>query len=209
MAAPKSQRLRWVKQNQAPAPFAGERTVSRAGSPTTRERLVAALADRPRTVAQLAQTFGLSQPTVLEQVRRALRDGLIAEVQVTDGEKRFPAERYYAPAVPVIRQTDQELLQGACRALPSDIASALARNRGDLQAVFAMTTLAREGWRFEDLWPYPYETMRHLALARVPGFSPSLALNPHGLAWVTEVTAHDPDPDDGAAGSLIAEEEPA
>ena len=113
MSTPRWKQLHWFKQIQVPAPPSAALASPEAAVPTTRERLIAALADRPRTVAQLAQAFDLSQPTVLEHVRRGLRDGLIVEVQVAEGEKRFAAERYYAPAVPVIRQPDQELLQSA------------------------------------------------------------------------------------------------
>ena len=187
MATRAWKQLRWVKQVQVPvtpAPvFAPPPTVPA----TPRERLVAALADRPRTVAQLAGAFGLSQPTMLEQVRRALRDGLIVEVQVAGEEKRFAAERYYATAVPVVRQPDRELLESACRAPANELARVLTQSLGDLQAAFAMTTLAREGWRLDDLWPYLQATLLRLALERVEGFPEPAPPQPHGLAWVEDV----------------------
>lgn len=189
MSTPTWKQLRWVKQVSVP-PLAAP-TLPHTAVPSTRERLVAALADRPRTVAQLAEAFGLAQPTVLAQVRRALRDGLIVEIQVAQEEKRFAAERYYAPAVPVIRQPDQELLQSACRALADEIGQVLARSQGDLQAAFAMTALAREGWGFDDLWPYLRETLDRLALARVTAFPAPASHKPHGLAWVEDRTAFD------------------
>jgi DNA-binding transcriptional ArsR family regulator len=187
MVAQTWMRLRWVKQVQVPVPPTATPAPIEAAALSTRDRLVAALADRPRTVAQLAQAFGLSQPTVLEQVRRALRDGLIVEVEVAEEEKRFAAERYYAPAVPVIRQPDRELLQSACRALADEAARALSRRQGDLQAAFAMTTLAREGWTFDDLWPYLHETVCRLALERVAGTAGPATPQPHGLAWVEDI----------------------
>ncbi|HET8632109.1 MAG TPA: hypothetical protein VFL91_32180 [Thermomicrobiales bacterium] len=203
MGGPRRRQLRWVKQVQVPAAPAppGDHA-----PPTARERLVAALADRPRTVAQLAQTFGLSQPTMLEQVRRALRDGLVVEVRVPEAEKRFPAERYYAPAVPVIRQPDRELLESACRALAQEIGAALAQHRGDLEAAFALTILAREGWRFDDLWPYLYETIHRLALDRLGGFPRPTPLAPHGLAWVEEVPEGAPAPGEGELAEATEEE---
>lgn len=191
-------RLRWIKDLPVQvSPTSG--LASSDAAPTPRERLVAALADRPRTVAQLAQTFGLSQPTILEHVRRALRDGLIVEVRVAEEEKRFVAERYYAPTVPVIRQPDQELLQTACRALADEIGQVLARSRGDLQAAFAMTTLAREGWCFDDLWPYLHETIDRLALQRLAGFPAPTPPQAHGLAWVEDGNGFDLALDDGGA----------
>ena len=186
MVAQTWMQLRWVKQVPVPVPPTATPAPIEAAALSTRERLIAALADRPRTVAQLAQAFGLSQPTVLEQVRRALRDGLIVEVEVAEEEKRFAVERYYAPAVPVIRQPDRELLESACRALADETARALSRRQGDLQAAFAMTTLAREGWTFDDLRPYLHETVCRLALENVAGTAGPATPTPHGLAWVEE-----------------------
>jgi DNA-binding transcriptional ArsR family regulator len=178
--------LRWVRQVRVPSSGATGSVSTRDAAPSARERLIAALGDRPQTVAQLAEAFGLAQPTVLDHVRRALRDGLIVEVQVAAAERRFAAERYYAPTVPVIRAPDRELLESACRALAEDMAVALARHQGDLQAAFAMTSLAREGWSFADLWPYLHETIHRLALRHDSGTLPPITLAPHGLGWVEE-----------------------
>ena len=187
MSAPRWKQLHWSKQMQVPASPPVALAAPGSGAPSTRERLIAALADRPRTVAQLAQSFGLSQPTMLEHVRRGLRDGLLVEVEVAEGEKRFASERYYAPAVPVIRQPDQELLQSACRAVSGEIAAALSKSQGDLQAAFAMTTLAREGWGFDDLWPYLHATVQRLACRQVAGLPRPAPPPPHGLAWVEDL----------------------
>lgn len=185
--------LRWVKEVRVPAtasaPFL-------ADASTARDRLLAALADGPRTVAQVAQAFGLSQPTVLEQVRRAVRDGLIVEVQVAEDERRFAGERYYAAAVPCVRQPDRELLETACRALAGQFAAALNAHLGDLQAVFALTHLAREGWTFDDLWPYLNETIQRGVRDRMGGLAPLAAVPRHGLVWVEDIA----DDDGPAAG---------
>ena len=198
MTTSKPKELRWVKQVRVPAPVSPSPARPTAPRPlplpTPRERLVAALADRPRTVAQLAQAFGLSQPTMLEQVRRALRDGLIGEVEVAEEERRFPAERYYATAVPVVRQPDRELLESACRGLAEDVATALGKNWGDVHAAFAMTHLAREGWEFNDLWPYLSDTIARRVFERVDGFGGAATAPPHGLAWVEDVVEVDTEP---------------
>lgn len=184
MSTTRAKQLRWVKQVQVdPLPSA---TAPTATSPTTRERLVAALADRPRTVAQLAQAFGLSQPTVLDHIRRAVRDGLVTETDPDNGERRSSVERYYTPTVPVIRQPDREVLHSACRPVADEFAAALRRGQADLEAAFAMTALAREGWTIHQLWPYLNESIHHLALAQAAGFARPAALPPHGLAWVEE-----------------------
>ncbi len=194
MTTSKPKHLHWMKQVRVPAAASLAVTPMRASLPTPRERLVAALADRPRTVAQLAQTFGLSQPTMLEQVRRALRDGLVVEVQVAEEERRFSSERYYSPAVPVVREPDRELLQSACRALADDVAAAVSKNRGDVQAAFAMTHLAREGWEFGDVLPYLHEMISRLVSERVDGFQQGVPVPPHGLAWVEDIPEMDIEP---------------
>ncbi len=192
MTQQRGKQLRWIKESHIPATVPEPAALDR-GVPATRERLVAALADRPRTVAQLAQAFGFSQPTMLEHVRRALRDGLITEVQVDERQRHFASERYYAPAVPVIRQPDRDLLTSACRALAGEVAAALARNEGDLLAAFAMTHLAREGWGFGDLWPYLQETIYRLTREDAAPVVAPTQLRPHGLAWV-EDSADDDEP---------------
>lgn len=185
MSTHEHKRLRWIKQVQVSPRGSVKPTLGDAAAPTARERLVAALAERPQTVAQLAASFGLSQPTVLDHVRRALRDGVIIEVEVAPTERRFAVERYYAPAVPVIRAQDRELIESACRAVARDIAASMVAHRADIEAAFAMTTLAREGWTFAELGPYLDETIRRLAsqhdTAMLPHHTPS-----HGLAWVEE-----------------------
>ena len=192
MTTPKVKELRWVRQARVPGAASPAPEGRPAPLPTPRERLVAALADRPRTVAQLAQAFGLAQPTMLEQVRRALRDGLIVEVAAE--EKRFPAERYYAPAVPVVRQPDRELLESACRALADDVATTMVKTWGDLHAAFALTHLARAGWAFDDLWPYLQETIMRRVRERVDGFGGLASVPAHGLAWVEVIEETDLEP---------------
>ena len=187
MTAGNAKHLRWIKRVEVPA---------RPGSPrpvlfSSRDRLVAALADRPRTVAQLAQSFGLSQPTMLEQVRRALADGLIVEVEVAPDERRFAAERYYAPAVPVIRAPDAEVLESACQAVSNDVAQVLQENWSDLLAAFAVTHVAREGWTVHDLWPYMEEMIRCLVGERMRGIISPTVIPGHGLAWVEEIVEID------------------
>lgn len=179
--------LRWIKQVEVPARPAPSRLVPFS----SRDRLVAALADRPRTVAQLAQTFGLSQPTMLEQVRRALADGLIVEVEVAPEERRFAAERYYAPAVPVIRAPDAEIIESACVAASHEMARVLRDTWSDLLAAFAVTHLAREGWAIDDLWPYMDETIRRLVREEMRGIVNPAETPDHGLAWVEEIVEID------------------
>lgn len=189
-------RLHWLRQVDVPAARGA------SGAITPRERLVGALAERPLTVAQLAQRFGVSQPALLEQVRRAVRDGLVVEVDVPEEQRRHPAERYYTPAVPVVRQQDRDLLEPACQAIAAELAAVLAHTEADLRAAFELTHLARDGWQVGDLWPYLQDTVFRLALARIDGIGAGTPL-PHGLAWVEEIDPLDDSipatPEEGAA----------
>lgn len=158
-------------------------------APTARERLIAGLVAGPRTVAQLAQAFGLSRPTVLEQVRRAVRDGLIVEVEVAEEEKRFASERYYALTVPAIRQHDRDLLMPTIQAVARDLAASLRNHEGDLQAAFVMTHLARDGWELDDLWPYLNDAIFRIVtdVAETNDVvMSSVNVRSHGLAWVED-----------------------
>lgn len=194
MVTARSKQLHWIRQVRVPA------TSEAAGTRTeARDRLIAAVAERPRTVAQLAHTFGLAQPTVLEQVRRAVRDGLIVEIEIPEAEKRSVAERYYSPAVPVIRQADRDLLEGASRALAGSLAAAMSEHWADLQAAFATTHLAREGWEFDALWPYLHETIVRLAVVRMGSGVKVVPQTAHGLAWIQDAPGFDDVPATPAA----------
>lgn len=128
---------------------------------------------------------------MLEQIRRTVRDGLIVEVEVSAAERRFAAERYYAPAVPVVRQPDRELLETACWGLTNDIAATVARQWGDVEAAFALTHLTREGWSVDDLQPYLQDTLARLVAEQLGRAAPLAKLQCHGLAWMEEVAAPD------------------
>lgn len=202
MGTTSPKRLHWIRQSYVPEVI----TWSAAGGASSdrRERLVAALADQPRTVAQLARQFGLSQPSMLEHVRRAVQDGLVVEVQVPDEERRFPSERYYGPAVPVIRGPDRELLASACRAVADDIAKSVASNLGDMHATFAMTALAGEGWSFDEIWPYMSDTINRLVEERLASIMRPTDLTARGLAWVEEAAGCDVAPVPDGLGEDVA-----
>lgn len=172
--------IRWVRQVQAP----GGASPAPLPALAPAERLLLALADGPRTVAQLAQQFALAQPTVLEQVRRAVLRGLIVEVQVPQAERRFAGERYYAPAVPVIRPPDREILETACYAVAAALAAALREQQAAIVGAVVLTNLYRDGWHIAQLWPYLQETIYRLALERAPGLSAPAALGPDGPVWL-------------------------
>ncbi len=95
-------------------------------------------------------------------------------------------ERYYATAVPVVRLPDRAILHAACRALAEQVADTLqeAGNQSDLRAAFEITTLARDGWSFDDLWPYLHDTVCRIALDHLTQSHDSGWLPAHGLAWV-------------------------
>jgi len=84
----------------------------------------------------------------------------------------------------VIRAQDRELIESACRAVAHDIAATMAAHRADLEAAFAMTTLAREGWSFTALGPYLDETIRRLAAQHGTDMLSPKTPPSHGLAWV-------------------------
>lgn len=184
MTSASSKTLRWIRQLQVPAAVDGARSPLPRLTVSPTERLLVALADGPRTVAQLAQQFGLAQPTVLEQVRRARRDGLIAEVEVPESERRFAGERYYAPAIPVIRQPDREILEAACRGVAEALAGALRVQQAEIVGAFVLTSLYRDGWQLPDLWPYLQETIYRLALACEPDLIPTDALGSDRPVWL-------------------------
>lgn len=90
MGTTSPKRLRRIRQSYVPKEVT--RSASGRALLDRRERLVAALADQPRTVAQLARQFGLSQPTMLQHRLAWVEDAATFEAeQVPEGTEEYVA----------------------------------------------------------------------------------------------------------------------
>jgi DNA-binding transcriptional ArsR family regulator len=120
----------------------------------TKERVLNAVARRPKTIALLAKELGLSQPTVHSHVNGLLNSELLCESTVR--EKKHPAENYYEPNFPVIRAADRAAFEPICQALSKRLADLFESQQAPLKHAMEKTGLAKQEWEFADLAQYLY-----------------------------------------------------
>src|SRR6266436_2951339 len=78
----------------------------------TKEEILNVLAQGPKTISQIAETLGLSAPSVHTHVSDMQRSELLREA--VECEKTHPAERYYEPNFPVIKHEETAELCQLC-----------------------------------------------------------------------------------------------
>jgi DNA-binding transcriptional ArsR family regulator len=152
----------------------------------TKERILNALAARPRTIAQLADLLGISSPAVHRHVTELAASELIREVEVPQEERRTGVERYYQPAFPVILAADQALFEPMLQELAADFATSFRRGQAALAEAFARTSLPARGVSFETLLHYLYATAARSARAQLEaeGALPPWPVHADGSHWV-------------------------
>jgi DNA-binding transcriptional ArsR family regulator len=134
-------------------PWAGV-TQSKLLTDGTKERVLNAVARRPKTIALLAKELGLSQPTIHAHVNDLLNSELLCESSVR--EKKHPAENYYEPNFPVIKAVDRAAFEPICQALSKRLADLFEAQQAPLKRAMEKTGLAHQEWEFADLTQYLY-----------------------------------------------------
>ena len=129
----------------------------------TKELILNATYRRPRTIAQLAQQLGLSQPAVHRHITEMLASELIREVEVPEAEREWAVERYYRPNFPVVLAKDRQAFQPALEELARRFVEAFQGSQEALTMAFAWTSLPGHEERFEDLLHYLYTTVARMA----------------------------------------------
>src|SRR3954465_5607363 len=103
----------------------------------TKEEILNLVAREPRTISQLAETLSLSAPSVYAHVSDMLKSELLREA--VEWEKTHPAERYYEPNFPVIREEEAEELCRLCDELAAKVVALFRRQRRQLEKAFRET----------------------------------------------------------------------
>ena len=118
----------------------------------TKERVLNLVADKPKTVAQLAKELDLAQPTVLRHVSEMMTSELLRES--LEWERKFPAERYYEPNFPIIKVAESVEFEPLCQDMAEAIADLFEKKRNKLEAAFNKTALPERGWTFSHIAQY-------------------------------------------------------
>jgi DNA-binding transcriptional ArsR family regulator len=150
----------------------------------TKEDILNLVAQEPRTISQLARGLDLSAPSVYAHVNEMLASELLREA--VEREKSHPAERYYEPNFPVIKDGEGAEMEALCRDLAERVAH-LFENRGkQLERAFNQTALSEQGWQFAELAQYLYAKVQRGArqLLEERGVLPPRAKHRNGTEWV-------------------------
>jgi DNA-binding transcriptional ArsR family regulator len=150
----------------------------------TKERVLNAVARRPKTIAHLAKELGLSQPTIHSHVNDMLQSELLCEsaVQV----KKHPAENYYEPNFPVVKAADRAALEPICQAMAERIAELFDKQQAQLKLAIEKTGLSDQGYEFSDLAQYFYASVQRGArmLLEERGVLPPREKHRNGAEWL-------------------------
>src|SRR5205823_10167481 len=120
----------------------------------TKEQILNLVAERPKTIAQLAKRLHLSQPTIHTHINDMMRSELLRESE--EWEKRYPAERYYEPDFPVVKQDEHAEFEALCSEMSERVADLFEKKRRQLERAFKKTNLEENGWEFSDVAQYLY-----------------------------------------------------
>lgn len=150
----------------------------------TKEDILNLVAQEPKTISQVADALGLSAPSVYAHVRDLLRSELLREAVAW--EKTHPAERYYEPNFPVVREEEATELCGLCDVLAAEVASLFERHRRHFEKAFRETQLADRGWDFADVAHYVYTRVQRGARARLEQDGALIPPRTHrnGVEWL-------------------------
>ena len=150
----------------------------------TKEEILNLLAQEPRTLSQVAGALGLSAPSVYAHISDMLKSELLREAR--EWEKTHPAERYYEPNFPVIREGEVAELCALCDDLAAKVAGLFRRHRRKMEAAFRETDPAGRGWDFAEVAQYVFARVQRGARTLLEQEGTLAPPGPHqnGVDWV-------------------------
>ena len=150
----------------------------------TKERILNLLANRPKTVAQLAKELNLAQPTVLRHISEMMASELLRESE--EWERKYPAERYYEPNFPIIKADERAAFESLCREMAEALANLFEKRHHKLEAAFNKTILRERGWAFADIAQYLFARVQRGARETLEqrGVLPTPEKHINGVEWI-------------------------
>ena len=150
----------------------------------TREEILNLLAQEPYTITQIAESLGLSAPSVHTHVSDMLRSELPREA--VEWEKAYPAERYYEPNFPVIKEDEANELFQLCDDLAVKFSELFRKQRRQIENAFHKTALLDRGWSFAEVAQFVFANVQRKARARLEQDGLLASAKPHlnGVDWV-------------------------
>jgi len=150
----------------------------------TKEEILNLVAYRPSTISQVANELGLSAPSIYAHMSEMLRSELLREA--VEWEKSHPAERYYEPNFPVIKESEAVELRELCDDLAAKIGELFRKHTAELKRAFGQTPLPKQGWQFAEVAQYVYASIQRGAreLLEQEGTLSPPKKRRNGLQWV-------------------------
>jgi len=150
----------------------------------TKEEILNVLAQGPNTITQIAETLGLSAPSVHTHVSDMLRSELLREA--VEMEKTHPAERYYEPNFPVFKAEECAEFRTLCEEMSKELVTLFERKQKKIERTFHKTGLPQSGWETSDitqcLFAHVYRGARHLLEQR--GLLSPREKHANGAQWI-------------------------
>src|SRR5215218_3681037 len=150
----------------------------------TKEEILNLVAREPLTISQLAEALGLSAPSVHAHVGAMLKSELLREA--VEWEKTHPAERYYEPNFPVIKEEEAEELCRLCDDMAVKVAALFKKHRRQLERAFRETQLVERGWDVAEVAQYVFASVQRGARERLEqdGTLAPPKTHRNGVEWV-------------------------
>jgi DNA-binding transcriptional ArsR family regulator len=150
----------------------------------TKERILNAVARQPRTIARLAEELGLSQPAIHTHVNDMVQSELLREA--TAWKKSHPAENFYEPNFPVVKNADRVAVEPLCEEIAARIAEIFESRQEELKQAIERTGLADKSLDFYDLSQYLYACAQRGArkLLEERGVLPRRKKHRNGAEWL-------------------------
>lgn len=150
----------------------------------TKEQIITLVANKPKTLTQLAQALNLSAPSVHTHINDMLKSELLRESE--EYEKKHPTERYYEPNFPVFKTTECVEFQTLCDEMAQHLASLFARQQSKIEKAFRKTSLPDQGWELSDITHCLYANMYRGArtLLEEQGLLAQREKHSNGAEWI-------------------------
>jgi len=150
----------------------------------TKEEILNLVAERPKTVSQLAEALNIAPPSVHTHVNDLMKSELLRES--VEWEKKYPTERYYEPNFPVFKDEECAEFISLCEEMAEQVAALFERKRSKFERAFSRTNLAQDGWEFLDVTQCLYANMQRQArtLLEQRGLLTPPQKHKNGASWV-------------------------
>ena len=106
--------------------------------------------------------------------------------EAVEWQKSHPAERYYEPNFPVIKDEEAEDLCKLSDSLGATVAELFRKQRPKLEKAFRDTPLADRGWEFADIAQFVFASVQRHAREELEKDGMLASAKPHrnGVDWV-------------------------